>query len=1049
MKGICTVCHYVNSPDARFCVICGSPLKPKCPNCGGSVEDDQNFCGNCGNELSTKILRRDVSPASYTPAHLIKRILAERHLLVGERKLVTVLFVDIVDSTASIEGADPEDADRYLTDALRGMMDAIHLYEGTVNALRGDGVMALFGAPIAHEDHAVRAARAALIIPNAVAAETAGKAHTRVGLHTGEVLVRGVGNDLSIEYQAQGPTVHLAARMEGLAEPGKTYITNEVRRLIDGYIETRHVGPTHVKGLSEPVEVFELTRALESSPWEARASRGLVTFTGRGHEMDHLRRMLTHVCSRRGRAVVILGEAGIGKSRLVHEFLASDNLEGLTLVKSEASPFEINTAYYPIKGVIHSWLGTEPGNRDIPVRLEAALRTLDLRLLPTLPVLAALVDTPIEGSYWAELTPEQRKRQTRDAIRALVHALAEQGPLIVVIEDLHWIDGETQIVLDDLVAATVGMSLLLLLTHRPEYQNQWSSQAHVKQIHLEPLPQESALELLDFLIGTDQSVNTLKPRLVARTGGTPLFLEETVRTLAESGALDGTRGDYVAARNDLPLEIPDSVQAVLAARIDRLDPRDKNVLQVASVAGEYVPVKLISDVTGQSEEDIHVTLSRLQAKEFLHEHRVLPSQEFRFGHALVQEVTYGSLPKKRRKKLHAHIVDRLEASEYDSSAERLSYHATRGELWEKAARYCLEAADKSIDKSAFREASAFLRAAMRSLDCLPQAQDVVETAIDVRMKLRVAETGAPGGLATLVKDLQRAADLAVSIGDKMRQTRVAIHYGYVANMLGEKPVAEVQAQQAYDLAQEIDDRYLTVESRILLAQTHSYSGMPRGVLSLLMPHMGYLTHDIRHETMGQTMIRSVVACAHIATTEAAQGHFVPSAKWEAEGCAIADEAGRPFDLVYMQLTRGICLDFKGEMDASVAAHEKAVEIAEANDIWFMMTFAQPWRGHALHVAGRHEEAMEVLRTTQAAARRAELPLVEAECRGFAAQVCLALGDTDTARDDAQAALAFGLSHEVPLLELVGLRSMGRLDEALAVAEQWGYAVWAQELRTNQ
>ena len=218
--------------------------------------------------------QRDVSPASYTPKHLAERILAERHLIVGERKRVTVLFVDIVDSTASLQGADPEEADRYLTDALRGMMDAIHLYEGTVNTIRGDGVMALFGAPIAHEDHAVRAARSALAIPSAVAAATDGKARTRVGLHSGEVLVREVGNDLSIEYQAQGPTVHLAARMEGLAGPDKAYITDDVRRLIEGYIDTRRIGPTHLKGFSDPVDVFELTGTLESSPWRARASRG-------------------------------------------------------------------------------------------------------------------------------------------------------------------------------------------------------------------------------------------------------------------------------------------------------------------------------------------------------------------------------------------------------------------------------------------------------------------------------------------------------------------------------------------------------------------------------------------------------------------------------------------------------------------------------------------------------------------------------------------------------------------------------------------------------
>ena len=479
--------------------------------------------------------------------------------------------------------------------------------------------------------------------------------------------------------------------------------------------------------------------------------------------------------------------------------------------------------------------------------------------------------------------------------------------------------------------------------------------------------------------------------------------------------------------------------------MDRLQPADKHLLQVASVAGEYVPITLLNKAAGRREEDFQASLFRLQAKEFLYEYRVLPTQEFCFGHALIREVAYRSVPHRQRRAMHAHMVELLEAAEQDRSTERLSYHALRAELWEKTVNYSLAAADKSIDQSAFREAATFLRRAIRALDHLPQTQQVVTTAIDVRMRLRVAETGAPGGLAKLEDDLQTAAQLAVKIDDKPRQARVAIHHGYISNMLGNTPVAEAQAKSAKRLAQQIDDHYLLVESAILLAQTFSYAGKPLEIATLLMPHMDYLTHDIRHDTMGQTMIRSVVACAHIAMSEAFQGKFDSAKKWVAEGQAIAEEATRPFDLVYMQFTQGVCLDFKGEFRASIAAHEKAVEIAEANDIWFMMTFAQPWRGHALFKAGRLSEALEVLCTTQLAARRAELPLVEAACRGFSAQVCRALGHADKAEADAEAALAFGQTHDVPLLEFLGLKVLGDRDKARAVAEKWNYVVWAEEL----
>ena len=273
---ICQQCQHQNELEARFCVNCGSSLSPVCSKCGHPIGTGQNFCGNCGYDLRDRAAASDdVSPASYTPGHLAQRILDQRHLMVGERKRVTVLFADIVGSTAAIENADPEEAATFLTDALGAMMDAVHRYEGTVNELRGDGIMALFGAPIAHEDHAIRACRAALDIPGEVAKVSGSTAKTRVGLHTGEVLVREVGNDLSVEYQALGPTVHLAARMEQLAETGTTYITNDVRRLVDGLIETRPIGERDVKGVSDPVEVFALTEALEASHWQARAARGL------------------------------------------------------------------------------------------------------------------------------------------------------------------------------------------------------------------------------------------------------------------------------------------------------------------------------------------------------------------------------------------------------------------------------------------------------------------------------------------------------------------------------------------------------------------------------------------------------------------------------------------------------------------------------------------------------------------------------------------------------------------------------------------------------
>jgi class 3 adenylate cyclase/ABC-type nitrate/sulfonate/bicarbonate transport system ATPase subunit len=447
----CRTCQTDNTPEAHFCVNCGAALELHCPNCDHVYQAGQNFCGNCGWDLRRVEASAGVSPAAYTPQHLAKRILEERHLVVGERKHVTVLFADIVGSTATIEHVDPEEAASFLTGSVGAMMDAVHRYEGTVNELRGDGIMALFGAPIAHEDHAVRACRAALEIPDAVAAATGGTARTRVGLHAGEVLVREIGNDLSVEYQALGPTVHLAARMETLADPGTAYITGEVRRLAEGAVAYRALGSMTVKGVSAPVEVFELTEVTDATPWQARAAKGLTTFTGRQREMDRLREALSEITSERGRVVAILGGAGVGKSRLVHELINSSELSDFLLVKAEASPFDSNTAYYPIKQALYDWLAAEPGDAELPRRLKGALAGLGPELESAAPALAELLDVPSPDPTWTALSSGERRRRTRDALRALVQASAERRPMVLVVEDLHWIDSETQTVLDDLV----------------------------------------------------------------------------------------------------------------------------------------------------------------------------------------------------------------------------------------------------------------------------------------------------------------------------------------------------------------------------------------------------------------------------------------------------------------------------------------------------------------------------------------------------------------------------------------------------------------------
>ena len=585
--------------------------------------------------------------------------------------------------------------------------------------------------------------------------------------------------------------------------------------------------------------------------------------------------------------------------------------------------------------------------------------------------------------------------------------------------------------------------MLVVLTYRTAFTPEWLDSPQVTEVHLEPLNPDEAQKFLDCLVGSDPSLQNVKPLVVARAEGTPLFLEETVRALVETGALTGIRGAYEAGSPEVEVEIPDSVNAIIAARIDRLDQFDKLALQVASVAGRNVPERLVSRVLRQPEDEVTDALRRLTDGEFLREIGTGEDAEFTFHHALIQDVAYRSLPRSERRSMHAEIVSLLEGPEMDTTVERLAFHAIRGELWKKATLYSLEAADKSIDRSAFREASTFLREAARALENQPTTPATGVAAIDVRMRLRVAETGARGGLARLQQDLDEAASLADSIGDRPRRARVAIHAGYTANMLGDAPMAEEHAATARRIAESLGDRYVAVESDLLLAQSHTYSGRPRLVPGLLMPHIPYLTDDIRHETMDQTMVRSTVALCHLAVALAADGSFEEAHSYLDQGFTIAKEANRPFDLMYVHFAEGKCLDHAGKSDRAAEAHDLSASLAEENDIWFMKTFAQPWRGHALTRAGRYDDAADVLRTTQSEAKQFELPFVEAEARAFASILERAAGRDP--EPDARAALEFAAHHDTPLLEMLGLAGLGRMEEAASVARLNGFAAWADQM----
>jgi class 3 adenylate cyclase len=486
-------------------------------------------------------LQRDLPP------HLIEKIRASRGRLEGERKQVTVLFADLKDSTELIKDLDPEAAQQLLDPAINRMMATVHRFEGTVNQVLGDGIMALFGAPIAHEDHALRAYYAALAMQTALRdyADDVRRTHgmalrLRVGLNAGEVVVRAIGNDLHMDYSAVGQTVHLAARMEQLAAPGSVLLTATTLRLVEGLVQVNALGPMPVKGLPEPVEVCELVGASSvGRRLQAAVARGLTRFVGREPELVALTQALAQADSGHGQIVALVGEAGVGKSRLVYECVHSHRTQGWRVLEAASVSYGKGTPYFPVLELLRRYVHVEEHDdaRTIRAKVTGQVLTLDEALQDTIPALLALLDALPTDSPFFKLDPPQRRQRTLDVLKRVLLRESQAQPVLLVFEDLHWIDTETQALLDSLVESLPTAHLLLLVNYRPEYQHGWGSKTYYTQLWLDPLPPASADELLQALLGDDPGLAPLKQLLIARTEGNPFFLEESVRTLVETGGI--------------------------------------------------------------------------------------------------------------------------------------------------------------------------------------------------------------------------------------------------------------------------------------------------------------------------------------------------------------------------------------------------------------------------------------------------------------------------------------------------------------------------------
>ena len=975
-------------------------------------------------------------PLSYTPPYLTEKILTSRSALEGERKHVTVLFADIKDSTELIRDLDPEAAQQLLDPAIHIMMQAVHRFEGTVNQVLGDGIMSLFGAPIAHEDHAARACYAALAMQAAMRdyTDNVRRVHgvemqIRVGVNSGEVVVRAIGNDLHMDYSAVGPTTHLAARMEQLARPGSIRLTAATLRLVEGFVQVDNLGPIPVKGMDAPVDVFELTGASSvRRRLQAAIARGLTTFVGRDSEIEALNQALESAHQGHGQIVAAVGEAGVGKSRLVYEFIRSHRTQGWLTLESASVSYGKATPYLPIIDMLKRYAHVEDNDdaRTIRAKVTGQILTLDESLQDTIPALLSLLEALPPDSPFLQLEPPQRRQRTLDGLKRILLRESQAQPLVLVFEDLHWIDSETQALLDSLVDNLPTAPLLLLVNYRPEYTHQWVSKIYYTQLRLDPLPPESSDVFLEALLGDDVSLEPLKHLLIERTQGVPFFLEESVRALVETQGLVGAPGAYRLGQALPSIQMPPTVQAILAARIDRLPQDEKHLLQTASVIGVEVPFTLLQAIAETPEDTLYRGLAHLQATEFLYETSLFPERVYTFKHALTHEVAYHSLLQEQRRVLHTRIVEALETLSGDrlsEQVERLAHHAMRGEVWDKALAYGQQAGEKMMAQSSHREAVGYFEQAIGALSHLPKRQDTVELAFDLRFALRSALHPSVNYERTLPL-LREAETLAEALNDLGRLGQVTRSLSTYFYNMGAHDQAIVVGQRALDLAATSGDVVQQALVHNTLVLPYYNQGNYRRAIEGCRPVVELLDGASPYERFGQPLHQAVLYRARLALCHAELGAFAEGRALGEEGLLMAEAEGRPLNILYASWWLGLLFLHQGQLERALPLLQRAMALCQdmAHTLYF------PWiatsLGSIYALSGRLVDAMPLLHQAVEHATAMNMGYFQARSRLFLGEGQLLASCLEEAQALAEQALTLAREHQERGTEAYALKLLG-------------------------
>ena len=1011
----CPSCNSQNSEAAKFCDACGTALPLHCPACGAPNRTTAKFCNECGVSLGQQ-------PASAEAAHAIDTVpgftlgtaVEAQSIPEGERKMVTALFVDIMDSTELGQNLDPEEARAIIDPALGLMIDAVRRFDGYVVQSTGDGIFALFGAPVAREDHPQRTLYSAMRMQDEIRrysarlrADGRSPIQIRAGANSGEVVVRTIKTGAGhTEYTPIGHTVNLASRLQSLASAGSTVISDSTRTLVEGYFALRPLGRARVKGVSEPVNAHEVVGL---GPLRTRlqrsAGRGLSKFVGRTKEKEALRRASARAYAGAGQIVAVVAEPGVGKSRLFFEFKAEVQSEWTVLEAFSVSHGK-GSAYLPIVELLRGYFRINDEDSLLARREKVAAKTraLDPSLEDLLPYLHALLEIADDKDRLAGMDAQLRKSRTLDVVARLLLAEAVNRPLLLIVEDLHWLDDESQALLDTLADLLNGSRMMLLVNYRPEYAHRWNDKAWCSRLRLESLGEASADEMLAAILSDTPALAPLRELIVRTTGGVPFFMEETVQALFDEGALARESGTVILVRPLESLKIPPTVQAILAARIDRLHNDEKNLLQTLAILGREFVLSLARAVAGKSEDELERLIARLQLGEFVYEQPSVIDVEYIFKHALTQEVAYNSVLLERRKQLHEHVGHAIEAiytASLDDHVAELAHHFSRSGNQAKAVEYQHLAGTQAMARGALPQAIRDFEQTLALLKHFPIGAERDALELQTLSPLGTAYIAVRGYAAPEVGPVfVHARELCERIGEPPQL--FAVVWGNFAwhVVRGEMGLSMELAREAIGLAERFEDPGIWMEALFLLGLTLFYRGDFIGALAQYEKALSH--YDDRERTalwashVGQDA--GITHRCYLALALWQLGYPEQALRVSQETLKLARAIKHPFSLAYAQHHTSWLYHQLGLPAETKAASEDGIQTATKQGFAMFHATGTLYQAAGVLLEGHPNEALPLLKQGLEAYRATGAGLALPYYLGILGDAYIQAGRPDDARD---------------------------------------------------